>query len=263
MPSPATSGTTFSSQSYKTLTPVGTVAIADPFTGQKIAYGLPGGGRGYTRVPSLISLWSTAPFLLNNTVGPFDGNPGVANRYASYRASIEQMLWPERRQADSELGAAAGGLIDRTSQRTYLFVPKAFLGPLQGLLTDEDKGLLRELVDANGDLVLGPIPKGMPINLLASLQPLAESRDPKLVAGHYHQVIAALVQLKRALIANKGKTLSDPELRASFARLRAPLMKLSKCPDFRGQQGPLLRHRPVQPGRDRGRARLGHRSAAR
>ena len=222
----------FSSATYKTLPAVGTVAVADPFTGQKIPYTLPGGGRGYTRVPSLIALWSTAPFLLNNTVGPFDWNPSVPNRVASYRTSIEQMLWPERRQMDAELGAAAGGLIDRTSQRTYLFVPKAFLGPLEGLLTNEERGLLRELVDANGDLVLGPIPQGMPINLLASLQPLAESKDPKAVAAHYRQVLAALVQLKRALIANKGRTLTDPELRASFQRLRSPLMKLSKCPDF-------------------------------
>ena len=33
---------------------------------------MPAGGRGYTRVPSLISVWSTAPFLLNNTSAPFD-----------------------------------------------------------------------------------------------------------------------------------------------------------------------------------------------
>ena len=32
---------------------------------------MPRDGRGYTRVPSLISLWSTAPFLLNNSVGKF------------------------------------------------------------------------------------------------------------------------------------------------------------------------------------------------
>ena len=222
----------FSSQSYKTLPAVGTVAVADPFTGQAIAYRMPAGGRGYTRVPSLISLWSTAPFLLNNTVGPFDQNPSVATRYASYRASIEQMLWPERRQMDSELGAAAGGLIDRTDRQTSLFVPSSFLGPLEGALTNADRGLLRQLVNAEGDLVVGPIPQGMPINLLAGLQPLAESTDPKAIAAHYHQVLVALVELKRALIATKGKSLANPELRAAFARLRGPLLGLAKCPDY-------------------------------
>jgi hypothetical protein len=222
----------FSSQTYKTLPSVGTVSVINPFTGQPAAYKMPGGGRGYTRVPSLISLWSTSPYLLNNTVGPFSSDPSVAVRYKGFQSSIEQMLWPERRAVDSELGARAGGLIDRTPQRTYLFVPKSYLVGLQDLLADPDRGLLRQLLDQDGNLMLGPIPQGIPINLLASLQPLAESGDPKAIAGHYHQVLVALVQLKKALIATKGKTLTDPELRQAFSSLRAPLMQLSKCPDF-------------------------------
>jgi hypothetical protein len=103
---------------------------------------------------------------------------------------------------------------------------------LQDLLTDPDRGLLRQLLNQDGDLMIGPIPQGVPINLLASLQPLAESRDSKVIAAHYHQVLVALVQLKKALIATKGKNLSDPELRQAFSSLRAPLMQLSKCPDF-------------------------------
>ena len=56
----------FSSQSYKELPSVGTVTLYDPFTGDPMPYAMPAGGRGYTRVPSLISLWSSGPFLLNN-----------------------------------------------------------------------------------------------------------------------------------------------------------------------------------------------------
>jgi hypothetical protein len=51
----------FSSQSYKTLPSVGTITVHDPFTGKPWQYKMPAGGRGYTRPPSLISLWSTAP----------------------------------------------------------------------------------------------------------------------------------------------------------------------------------------------------------
>ena len=29
-----------------------------------------GGGRGYYRPPSLLSLWAYAPFMLNNAIGP-------------------------------------------------------------------------------------------------------------------------------------------------------------------------------------------------
>ncbi|MDO6416044.1 hypothetical protein Q4F19_16765 [Sphingomonas sp. BIUV-7] len=222
----------FSSQTYKTLPAVGTVSVINPFTGQPAAYKMPGGGRGYTRVPSLISLWSTAPYLVNNTVGPFSPDPSVATRYREFQSSIEQMLWPERRAMDSELGARAGGLIDRTTRRTYLFVPKSYLLGLQDLLADPDRGLLRQLVNKDGDLVLGPIPKGVPINLLASLQPLAESKEAGAIAGHYHQVLVALTELKKALIMTKGKSLDDHALRQAFASLRAPLLQLSKCPDF-------------------------------
>ena len=72
----------FSSQTYKSLPSVGTVTLRDPFTGEAKPYAMPAGGRGYTRVPSLISVWSTAPFLLNNTVGEADpdGNPSVEAR---------------------------------------------------------------------------------------------------------------------------------------------------------------------------------------
>ncbi len=62
---------------------------------------MPAGGRGYTRPPSLISLWSTAPFLLNNAVGQFESNPSVEARMKSFQNSIEQMLWPEKTRQGS------------------------------------------------------------------------------------------------------------------------------------------------------------------
>ena len=62
----------FASESYKTLPSVGTIKIRHPMTGQEMDYPLPDGGRGYIRPASLVSVWSTAPFLQNNTVGPFE-----------------------------------------------------------------------------------------------------------------------------------------------------------------------------------------------
>ena len=60
----------FSSQSYKELPSVGSVKLRHPLTGAEYDYTLPGGGRGFTRPASLISLWSTAPFLQNNSRRP-------------------------------------------------------------------------------------------------------------------------------------------------------------------------------------------------
>ena len=75
----------FSSASYKQLPSVGPITVYDPFTGQPRQYQMPAGGRGYTRVPSLVSLWSTAPFLLNNSVGRFDPSPSVEARMGALR----------------------------------------------------------------------------------------------------------------------------------------------------------------------------------
>ncbi|MEE4452188.1 hypothetical protein [Novosphingobium resinovorum] len=220
----------FSSETYKTLPPVGTVAYQDPFTGQPRAYRMPGGGRGYTRVPSLVSLWSTAPFLLANTVGTFNGDPSVAGRMAAFDDAIGKMLWPERREHDALL-PGAWGTIDRTSARSYLYVPSAFLPQAPGPLDDQARKALKSLENAQGDIELGPIPKGMPVNLLASLQPLAESRDPVAIARHYRDLVVLLARLKASLLtAPRGS--DDAALRQHFASLREPLMKLNKCPDF-------------------------------
>src|SRR6201999_245831 len=49
----------FSSDTYKRLPSVGTLTLRDPFTGDTRPYAMPAGGRGYTRPPSLIAVWST------------------------------------------------------------------------------------------------------------------------------------------------------------------------------------------------------------
>ena len=221
----------FSSSTYKQLPSVGTITVHDPYTGALVPYVMPGGGRGYTRVPSLISIWSTAPFLLNNTVGPFDINPSVEARMKVFEASIEQMLWPEKRERDTELGNKVPGTIDRTTTRSNVTVPLGYvpeaLQPLQGAL----HRWLPWLVAEGGDIVLGPIPKGVPVNLLANLKLRAESDSLSDKARHVKDVGSLLLKLKGDLKSLPAGA-SDEELRAKFADLRAPMLKLSKCPDF-------------------------------
>ena len=220
----------FSSESYKVLPSVGTVAYQDPFTGEPRAYRMPAGGRGYTRVPSLVSLWSTAPFLLGNTVGTFNGDPSVAGRMAAFDDGIAKMLWPNLRERDAML-PGAWGMIDRTTTRSKLYVPSSFIPDAPGPLDEQARKALRTLENADGDIELGPIPRGMPVNLLASLQPLAESRDPATIARHYRDLIVLLAQLKKGLLT-LPRGADDAAVRAHFASLREPLMALNKCPDF-------------------------------
>ena len=223
----------FSSQSYKQLPSVGTVTVNDPFTGDPVPYVMPAGGRGYTRVPSLISVWSTAPLLLNNSVGPFDPDPSVAARVRVFDASIEQLLWPEKRERDSVLGGKLPGTIDRTTQRSSVTIPIGFLPeqlqPTQARLRQWLHRQLPGLVDEAGGLVLGPIPKGVPVSLISNLKLRPEPGDRVLVNV---KDAAELVGRLQVDLATAPPNATDADLIQRFANLKAPMLELSKCPDF-------------------------------
>ncbi|MEJ8849818.1 hypothetical protein [Variovorax rhizosphaerae] len=221
----------FSSSTYKSLPSIGTVTVADPFTGDPRTYVMPAGGRGYTRVPSLIGLWSTAPFLLNNTVGPFDGNPSVAARMKVFDASIEQMLWPEKRERDPVLGNKVDGLIDRTTERSSLSIPAAFVPESLRPLQSWPHRWLPWLVPGEGEVNLGPIPKGTPINLLANLRLRAELAGSTRKAEHAAKLRKLAVKVRGELRTAPANA-TDEQLRSHFSALRGSLLELSKCPDF-------------------------------
>ncbi|MGH8538142.1 MAG: hypothetical protein ACREXM_17255, partial [Gammaproteobacteria bacterium] len=225
----------FSSQSYKNLPSVGTIMVHHPFTGEPKEYPMPAGGRGYTRPASLISLWSTAPFLLNNTVGDFNPSPSVEDRMRSFDGSIEQMLWPEKRKGNINYKTASGkplpGWIDRTYETSYLRVAKGYLPnflrkaqPLLGVLSRGSSFFNEE------GLELGPIPKGTPVNLLSNID--LDKREG-LVANlrHKRQIVELLIKIKRDLKA-LPKNATDEQARKVFANLVDPLLAASKCPDF-------------------------------
>jgi hypothetical protein len=219
----------FSSESYKQLPPVGAITVYDPFTGKPQRFQMPGGGLGYTRVPSLVSLWSTAPFLLNNSVGRFNPSPSVEARMASFRDSIAQMLWPEKRDKDAVLGDKVPGKIDRTTQTSWLRIPTGYLPDAikraSGLLD-----LLVPVFDQVG-IEIGPIPTGTPVDLLANFQPLAEQPRLRDRLRHDKDVVKVVLQLLHDLKA-LPRGAGDEEARRVFANVGEQLFALSKCPDY-------------------------------
>ena len=221
----------FSSQSYKDLPSVGTITVYNPFTGKPSPYTMPAGGRGYTRPPSLISLWSTAPFLLNNTVGDFEWDPSVTARMKSFQSSIEQLLWPEKRTRDPVLGDKIPGLIDRTTTRSYLSVPVGYLPDALQSLRGWLNRFLPWIFSEGGDVRIGPIPAGTPVDLLSNLSLLPESGDPKERADHVAKVVDLLLTVKHDLEA-LPKDATDDQARKVFANLADRMLALSKCPDF-------------------------------
>lgn len=123
----------FSSKTYKELPSPGKLTLENPFDeSQPIEFDVPGGGTGYYRTPTLVSVWATTPLLHNNSVGVYNKDPSVEGRVAAYTDAMEKLLWPEKRE----------GIIHRTTQNSTLSLP---LG------------------------IKVPIPQGMPVNLLANI----------------------------------------------------------------------------------------------
>lgn len=234
----------FSSTSYKKLPSVGSTTVHHPLTRKPQAYPMPGGGRGYIRPASLASLWSTAPFLLNNTLGKFYPSGSVEDRMKSFDSGIEQLLWPEKRYCDQKdlyavtdhyteeygeegrnscqdrtyltrSGKEVPGIIDRTWARSWVLIPEGYL-PWYVRLPIHD-----------GVLNLGPIPAGTPVSLLSNLD--LEKRGSevkpllKKLKGHLGDLILNKINPDR---------ITDEELREVYADLVDPLLGVSKCPDF-------------------------------
>ena len=104
----------FSSETYKSLPAVGNVNLRHPVTGEDASWPTPGGGRGYQRVPSLVSIWATAPFLHNNEIGTFTGDPSVAGRMRAFDDGIRKLLWPR----DAEVTRSGRTRADRNYSAT-------------------------------------------------------------------------------------------------------------------------------------------------
>jgi len=221
----------FSSQSYKDLPSVGDITVQDPFTGEDQKFSMPAGGRGYTRPPSLISLWSTAPFLLNNTVGPFDPNPSVAARMAVFQASIEQMLWPEKRTHDDKLHSKGVGLIQRTTSTSWVKVPSGFLPWYVRALRGPLGWLFPGVFTANGDLQIGPIPKGTPVGLIGSFDPLPEDTGWLAGLSRAWKLLGFVLRLRHDLAAMPANA-DDATAARIFGWLGRELYGLSACPDY-------------------------------
>jgi hypothetical protein len=206
----------FSSETYKDLPSVGEIEVTNLFTGMNESWTVPGGGPGYYRTASLISCWSSAPFLHNNSLGEFTGDPSVAGRMKAFNDAAEKLLWPEKRTM----------VIWRTSQECNLQIQAAVIPePLRTLL----KPFYDQSVDGKTEyLHIGPIPEGTPINLLANVNGFADPKD----------LLDLCVKVKLALAKIKLQNLDAAAAKELLRTEVAPaLWKVSNCPDFVEDRG--------------------------
>ncbi len=188
----------FSSESYKHLPAVGTVRglfnPRDP--DHPIDFTLPAGGRGYYRTPSLTSLWATAPYLHNNSVGVFNGDPSVAGRMAAFADGMEKLLWPERRPGRRGIPVtSADSTIAIPGTSRTLRIPKGT--PIDYVARVDPTEIARLVAALPGvDLALSLTPDDL---LLAAL--LKDNLAPDFVLDRGHTFGANLSdEDKRALI---------------------------------------------------------------
>ncbi len=87
----------FSSLTYKGLPSVGSIAYNSCISGQAASFEAPGGGRGYYRPATHVSLWATAPFLHNNAMGLYLDDPSVKGRLVQFTDGIRRVLYADRR----------------------------------------------------------------------------------------------------------------------------------------------------------------------
>jgi hypothetical protein len=199
----------FSSVTYKETPFVDELSFFNPFDEmQPIKYNprTKNVGPGYYRTPSLVSLWSSAPFLHNNMLGKFTGDPSVAGRLDAFNDAVEKLLWPETR-----LGKAS---IWRTQNECALHLRKEFVPKA-----------LQHLAGSDGYLRIGPIPKGTPINLIGNLQP------------DFGQLVVLQAKLGAALTKIHLMKLSPEQAAAELVKAVPELIAANKCPDFIEDKG--------------------------
>jgi hypothetical protein len=202
----------FSSEDYKRLGDVGAIQIYDPFTKGTRPWNVPGEGRGYYRPPSLVSLWASAPYLHHNVVGSHIHGVSVDERMQAFQDGITKMLWPETR--------AGAGSIWRTTAESWIQIPQSYA-----------PRFLRKHADANGNIRIGPIPKGTPVNLLANT-------DLELKGlGHEWKLARLFVHAIAALKDVKKEGLTGDAAAERLMKLVPDLYALNACPDFIEDKG--------------------------
>jgi len=93
-----------------------------------------------------------------------------------FQASIEQMLWPERRRKDDLFtrlnidGPASAGSSARPAE-SYIKLPAGYV-PTSSAACSASASGSSPCSSENGDVEIGPIPKDTPVSLLTSIDVL-------------------------------------------------------------------------------------------
>lgn len=206
----------FSSDTYKQLPAITPIEVYNPYTDKMQPFPSPSGGPGYYRTPSLISLWTSAPFLHNNALGEYTGDPSVEGRMKAFDDAVKKLLWPNERLGKDSIW--------RTSRECSLQIQAAAMPTAL-------RALLKPHLDPDGYFRLGPIPAGTPVNLLANLDPDTDRAE----------LVQLALKIKAVLVRIKVGNLDSSAAKELMTKEIAPaLFAASKCPDLIEDRGHLF-----------------------
>ncbi|RYZ89207.1 MAG: hypothetical protein EOP04_07415 [Proteobacteria bacterium] len=164
------------------------------------------GASAFYRTPTLVSIWATAPFLHNNSVGDYLANPSLANRVARYEDAMTKLLWPEKRRGIKSIKV--------TSEDTSF--PDLF------------PQMVRTVKWLDGlSLKLLFLPKGTPINLIMNLNP---KYLPNIVEAYVSGVLSGEPRLKFKSFINSRRD-------AGIHSMLNKMLELNTVPDFIEDRG--------------------------
>jgi hypothetical protein len=116
------------------------------------------------------------------------------------------LLWPEKRLNKDSIWRTQN---ECTLHLRKEFVPKA----------------LQALAGKDGYISIGPIPKGVPINLIGNLEP------------DFGQLVVLQAKIAKALIKIHAMNLSPQDATTELAKAVPELLAANKCPDFVEDEG--------------------------
>ena len=159
----------------------------------------------FYRTPTLVSIWATAPYLHNNSVGTYNGDPSVKGRVEAFEDGMDKLLNPEKR-----LGVRS---IKVTTVETS--IPEIF---------PELKSMKRF---NKMNLKILQMPKGTPINLIMNLN---VHRVPRLIEAYIKGVLNGEPR-------SHFDSLIDRRREAGIQAMMAEMVKVSTDPDYIEDRG--------------------------
>lgn len=165
--------------------------------------------QSFYRTPTLVSIWATAPYLHNNSVGLYNSDPSVKGRMEAFEDGMDKLLNPQKR-----LGVKS---IKVTTAETSL--PEIFVGL---------KAKLKRFDDMDEKIMT--FPAGTPINLIMGLNP---KYAPKLFEAYLGGVLKGEPH-------SHYKSLIDRRREAGMDAMKKKMLELDTVPDFIEDRGHIF-----------------------